>query len=199
MSVKFEFRKRAHETIDACGADWERIGQAISARLRGMPELQSANLLAAYCALAGEPVLTAFCQAWLASGKRLCLPRFDSSRGFYRMVLVGDWQSDLCPGKFGIMEPRSDLPEPEPELLRRNTVWLVPGLAFSLEGVRLGRGGGYYDRLLADVSGWKLGVAADCQLLPRLPREEHDVLMDCLVTEDRLLRLHNDKTPPSLT
>jgi len=199
MSVKFEFRKLARETLRSSGADWAEIGLAIGARLRAMAEVQAADLLACYCALAEEPVLTEFCKTWLASGKGLCLPRFDSAARCYRMALVGDLQSDLCSGEFGILEPRPDLPEPEPELLRRNTVWLVPGLAFSLDGVRLGRGGGYYDRLLADVSGWKLGIAADCQLLPHLPREEHDVLMDCLVTEDRLLRFHNLNTPPSVT
>ena len=59
---------------------------------------------------------------------------------------------------------------------------LIPGLAFALNGARLGRGKGYFDRLLAQVAGTRCGVAFDWQVLSEIPTEAHDILVDCLVT-----------------
>mgnify|MGYP000555655115 CR=1 FL=1 len=69
-----------------------------------------------------------------------------------------------------------------------STVVLVPGVAFDHRGVRLGRGGGHYDRALAQLRhGVRVGLAFEIQLAPELPRDPWDVLMDCIVTEARVL------------
>src|ERR1700730_7209764 len=64
---------------------------------------------------------------------------------------------------------------------------LVPGLAFSKDRHRLGRGGGYFDRLMAGpaASAFKLGICFSFQLLDSVPLETHDVIMDTVVTDDR--------------
>jgi 5-formyltetrahydrofolate cyclo-ligase len=63
---------------------------------------------------------------------------------------------------------------------------VVPGSAFSRDGHRLGRGGGLFDRLLADpaAAAYKLGVCFDFQLLESIPIEPHDIVMDTVVTEE---------------
>ena len=66
---------------------------------------------------------------------------------------------------------------------------LVPGVAFDLQGSRLGRGNGYYDQLLAIVWGKRCGVAFDEQLVPEIPVEAHDARMDCLLTPTRWVEL----------
>ena len=63
-------------------------------------------------------------------------------------------------------------------------VVLVPGLAFSSDGRRLGRGAGYYDRFLAGVDADKVALTTSDRIRDDLPREAHDVLMDWLATED---------------
>jgi 5-formyltetrahydrofolate cyclo-ligase len=62
---------------------------------------------------------------------------------------------------------------------------LVPGVAFDRSGRRLGRGKGFYDRLLAGVTGMKCGVAWDEQIVHELPAEPHDIAMDLMLTPSR--------------
>jgi 5-formyltetrahydrofolate cyclo-ligase len=68
------------------------------------------------------------------------------------------------------------------------TGYLIPGLAFNRDGVRLGRGKGYYDRLLKNYKGKKVGVAFSQQLWDgALPNEEHDIKMDYVITNEEVL------------
>jgi 5-formyltetrahydrofolate cyclo-ligase len=85
--------------------------------------------------------------------------------------------SELLPGRFGIRAPNSG-----PSLERLELI-MVPGLAFTSEGYRLGRGSGYYDRFLSAIPGttFKLGVCFDFQFLAEIPHEPHDVKMDAVV------------------
>lgn len=64
---------------------------------------------------------------------------------------------------------------------------LVPGLAFDRSGRRLGRGGGYYDRMLSGLNVFKVGIAHACQMLPVVPAATHDVRMDAVVTEQTVI------------
>ncbi len=71
----------------------------------------------------------------------------------------------------------------EPEAL------LIPGLAFDEQGYRLGRGGGYYDRLLTNFKGVKIGIVYSCSYNGALPRLEHDEPVDYIVTEKALIKV----------
>jgi 5-formyltetrahydrofolate cyclo-ligase len=64
---------------------------------------------------------------------------------------------------------------------------LVPGLGFDVNGGRLGRGGGFYDRLLAAGTACRVGVAFECQVVEALPLEPHDRRMEFIITEQRVL------------
>jgi 5-formyltetrahydrofolate cyclo-ligase len=68
---------------------------------------------------------------------------------------------------------------------------LVPGVAFDVHGHRLGRGRGFYDRILAQASGIRCGVAYDFQLLEQIPTEAHDALMNFVMTPSRCVRREN--------
>lgn len=59
---------------------------------------------------------------------------------------------------------------------------LVPGLGFTAHGARIGRGAGFYDRLLAGTNAVRFGVGLDVQIVPQLPVEAHDLPMDYVVT-----------------
>ena len=90
---------------------------------------------------------------------------------------------ELAPGAFGVREPRSKIEDAvAPETL---DLILVPGVAFTRDGERLGRGGGFYDRLLASLPAQTctVGVCFDAQLLPELPIEMHDQRVHFLATE----------------
>ena len=85
--------------------------------------------------------------------------------------------SDLCPGRYGIREPVGGASPEHLDLI------VVPGLAFTADGNRLGRGAGFYDRFLSTIPGYavKVGVCFAFQLVLEIPVECHDVKVDALV------------------
>ncbi len=102
---------------------------------------------------------------------------------------------DLVPGAFGVSEPPRPLRATE---LAAGEPLLVPGLGFDRCGQRLGRGGGYYDRLLAaHPTCFALGVAFGCQLVDRLPVDPWDRPVTAVLTDRELLRPHPG--PPGST
>ncbi|MGD0086006.1 MAG: 5-formyltetrahydrofolate cyclo-ligase [Verrucomicrobiota bacterium] len=115
----------------------------------------------------------------LAAGKTAALPRFDSENNDYLACHVQNPQTEVGPGQFGIREPKNGCPEIP---LERLGLILVPGVAFDLRGGRLGRGRGFYDRLLAGFHGIKCGVAWGEQMVEEVPTGTLDVRMDFVLT-----------------
>ena len=116
------------------------------------------------------------------------VPRFNQSSREYEMVAVHDLSTDLVMGHYGILEPRSELAGLQPPYDGdRRMMWLIPGLGFDMKGHRLGRGGGYYDRLLCGATGMKTGIGYDCQIFDAIPCEPHDIGVDYVVTETRIV------------
>ncbi|MBP9682118.1 MAG: 5-formyltetrahydrofolate cyclo-ligase [Bacteriovorax sp.] len=83
---------------------------------------------------------------------------------------------------FSILGPKEEAQQLVPEML------LIPGLAFSPKGERLGRGKGFYDKYLTHYLGIKIGVGFSLQILESLPTEEHDVKLDYIVTEEKIIK-----------
>jgi len=120
-----------------------------------------------------EPDISPLVAALLARGWRVCAPSIDWPDGQMRAAVIADWQSDLVPARMGLKEPRKGLPLADPADI---DLILVPGLAFDRSGGRLGRGKGYYDRFLATVppSAVTIGMCFTCQIVERVPMNEHD-------------------------
>lgn len=118
----------------------------------------------------------------LAAGKIVALPRFDSATGRYTACQVTDVAKDLSHGQFGIREAGAHCVAVP---LNRLDLILVPGVAFDLQGRRLGRGKGFYDQMLATVRGTTCGVGFDEQIVEAIPVEPHDVHLNCILTPTR--------------
>lgn len=154
---------------------------AICARLTALPELQSAGTILSYRATAEEADLSAFHRWALERGKRLAFP---VSYGQGRMEA---WEpkgpESWRQGRYGIWEPdpgQSVLVDPE-EL----DAVLLPCVGFDCQGRRLGHGGGYYDRYLPQCPGAKrILVAFSCQRVDQVVTDDHDQLVDLIVTEE---------------
>ena len=129
----------------------------------------------------------------LMVGKGAALPRFDSATKTYVACRVENPDRDVVSGKFGIREPGALCPRILPP---RVDLILVPGVAFDLNGWRLGRGKGFYDRLLASLQSVKCGVVFDQQVVTEVPAEEHDVRLDCLLTPTRWTEFQAELAPP---
>lgn len=111
----------------------------------------------------------------------------DRSSGSINAAEISDFDCDLVPGSYGI---------PEPCLSRARAVdiaeidlFIVPGVGFDLCGVRLGWGKGYYDAFLAGAEerAIKIGLGFEAQILPQIVRSKTDVLVEMIVTEDRVI------------
>jgi len=121
--------------------------RAIARHLTAAPEVRRAATIAAYVAVGSEPGTAALLRALLAGGKRVVLPVLLPDGDLDWAAYAGD--QDLAPARFGLLEPvgaRLGV-----DSIGTADVVLLPGLAVSARGERLGRGGGSYDRALARV------------------------------------------------
>lgn len=162
---------------------------SIRQRIRELAAWSQCEWIALYAADAEEPSLLELANE---PGKRFLLPRFDAARGEYEFAEIGDPVRDLRPGKFGMEEPGPECPVPPVEVLMEKTLYLVPGVVFDRSGGRLGRGGGFYDRLLSGVESPVCGVFYQVQLADQaLAQAAHDRRMDFGVTEQQMLDFHH--------
>lgn len=186
MDVKARLRKGIVDEQRRRNATRPVASRRVFRHLHTLLEESRVTVVAGYMAFDGEVDLTGFLCHALALGKRVWLPRYDRAAGSYTAVAVGSLSGDVAVGHYGIREPRPELPSLAAEDLCKATVlWLVPGMAFDARGHRLGRGKGYYDRLLEDTRGMRAGVCWDWQVLADIPACEHDICMHVVVTEKR--------------
>ena len=157
----------------------------IRTRLKEQPWWQNAASVLFFASLPDEVDLWPLLEETLAGGNIAALPRYDSASNDYLACRVQNLQTEIGPGQFGIREPKAGCPEIP---LERLGLILVPGVAFDVHGRRLGRGRGFYDRLLAEVHGVKCGVAFDEQILDAIPAGGLDVRMDFVLTPTRCLK-----------
>lgn len=162
-------------------------GRHITSSLLQLPALRAARRALVYLSFGSEFDTAELIEALRRQGTTLVLPRIERGQRMLALHAVGDLVTDLVPGVWGIREPD---PERCPRVTRESLdLVLAPGVAFSPRGERLGYGGGYYDRLLAQ---WPqrppvLAAAFDVQVVATLPVAAHDVPVDGVVTESRVL------------
>lgn len=171
--TKSEIRRSIRERLGALGSETLACkSAAICRQIVLAPEWSQAIAVGVFAPLAGEPDVELL---WSAIGARtVCYPRVEGDH--LKFLRVAD-RSELVESRWKLREP----------LLRDNAVvaaedidlLLVPGIAFTEDGHRLGRGGGYYDRLLSDpaLRAVRLGVCFAEQIVPHLPMEDHDQLV----------------------
>jgi 5-formyltetrahydrofolate cyclo-ligase len=154
--------------------------RAIAARLSELPAWRAAGTVALYAALGTEVDTAEVHRLAMASGKRVAWPRL--SPGRRAMEFAACAGADLVPGRAGALEPPPAAPSVRPSEIG---FVAVPGVAFDASGGRLGRGRGHYDATLALLprATWKVGLAFDAQIVPAVPREPHDAVLDAVVTE----------------
>ena len=161
---------------DAC-----RASAGVLRLLSGSVRYREAGLIGIYAAIGGEIDLKEIVSRGSGEGRHFALPAWDPGRSLYEFAILEDWRR-LESGRFGILEPAGDARRIGAGEL---DMMLVPGLAFTLRGVRLGRGKGFYDRLLQASPGWRIGVAHEFQILDSLPEDPWDRRVDGILTPER--------------
>lgn len=160
-----------------------------------------ADIVFAYGATSMELSVDKIIIAAMKAGKKVALPKSDldsSAMSFYFLDNRFDFQSQLIAGAYGIREPKDFLPCADDALMTEKVVFLIPGLAFSFNGERLGHGKGYYDYYLSKIftknknlflQNSLVGFCYDFQLLESLPVEAHDILVSMVITPTQIKKI----------
>ncbi len=190
--LKRDCRKRMKRRLNLLAhADSASIARQEAELTRLFPTLdgyaESATVLLYVGSLAEEFSTTAMIQAAINSGRRVALPVVDSATPRLIPRLVKDLRRDLASGSTGLVEPT--LLCPEVKVVEIDWV-LVPGLAFDARCNRLGRGAGYYDRLLKELrlDAPRVALALEDQIILEVPVGRHDQPLDAVVTATRSFR-----------
>ncbi|MGJ8669809.1 MAG: 5-formyltetrahydrofolate cyclo-ligase [Oceanococcus sp.] len=155
-----------------------QLAKQLATQLDGLPALRYAQDVAAYSAMGSEISL----QPWLQQQhRRIYLPRVQRQHLAFHPNAHA-----LHDNRFGISEPRSGRPRPVWAL----SALLIPLLGFDALGNRIGQGGGYYDRCLAQLRWrrpWLIGIAFDEQYCEHIPTAPWDQALDAVVTPTQIL------------
>lgn len=179
--MKAELRKKIlHEMKAIPRQQKQAIDQALTELLLQHPFYQEAKIIATYLSFPHEFQTQGLIEQALKDGKKLLVPK-TYPKG--RMDFVVYDPQQLVKTSFGLLEPQGNL-----EVVDTSQIDLihVPGLAFTMEGYRIGYGGGYYDRYLKHFPGHTLSTVYPCQIRDFSP-ENHDIpVQEVLIDEGNL-------------
>lgn len=189
QALRRQFRQRRNALPD-------RLARSIRIceRLSGLSAYQQSPVIHSYLPIQSEVDTRSLLRAALTAGKQVVVPIVPtaptmsdtSSENILHHALLPSLEpDDLFEGAFGTLQPCT------PQWANEGCWQLivVPMLAFDRMGYRLGYGKGFYDRLLADLGVWKVGVAFAVQEADVLPHEPHDVPLDLIITEDEVITI----------
>ena len=178
--AKRALRRRVRARLDALTPEeCAHSDAALFAAFQALPQVQAAETLFLFWGVPGrEPATEVLVRALTAQGKRVGLPRMLPGRGME--VRLFQPKYPLVRASFGLWEPPETAPLVEKSSI---SVALVPAVCYDRAGGRLGFGGGYYDRWLADFSGFTAGLCRACVLQAQVPQEGHDRSVDVVLTE----------------
>jgi 5-formyltetrahydrofolate cyclo-ligase len=159
----------------------------IAAAIKGLPAFKHAGIVCSYVSFREEVETGELLGELLAAGRRVAVPVH--LHGAQQPLIFAEIRSteELVPNHFGIPQPPGDTARYLPTA--SIPLFLVPGLAFDAAGRRLGYGLGFYDRAFAAAApgALKVGLAFELQVIERVPADSHDVLLDLVVTEERVI------------
>lgn len=178
MQTKNELRKMILERrMELSEETVHELSEQICNKVKNMQEYIDAEDICMYMPANNEVDVTFLIEDAWSKGKTVWLPKTAGRRmDFFKF----DSTTPLSEGSYKILEPESDIIlEPD-----EKTLILMPGVAFSMDGGRIGYGGGYYDIYLEQHSlSTKLAVCYDFQIVEELPIEEHDIKPDFIISE----------------
>ncbi len=181
---KARLRKQLLDQRDSLSPDFIKIASSkIQDNLRKIDFYRNARIIGAYHSVGSEVHTQDILQEILNAGKELSLPKVEKDNLIFKKI---SGFSDLEVGNFSVMEPKERC-----EDVKKLELILVPAIALTREGYRLGYGFGYYDRYLHDKRSKKIALSYSKQIVKSIPHDSHDVKVDCIVTEDEIIYPNN--------
>lgn len=189
MTSKADVRREARSHLRRLSTtEIQEAGDRIATLVWEIPDVVSAGSILLYASLPGEVPTDAIAREARARGIDVVYPRCLDEPREMSLHQVRDDSELLATGRWGIREPAAHCAITRPEEI---DVAFIPGLAWDRTGNRLGRGAGYYDRLLSDP-GWRAlrcGLFFGIQEVAAIPVDERDAPLDVVVTEDGVREL----------
>ncbi len=165
---------------DNLSADFIEISsKKIQKNLKKIAAYREAQTIACYYAIGSEIKTHGILQEILSEGKNLALPRIEGDGLIFCTVKKFE---DLEKGEFGIMEPKQNCP-----ITDEFDAILVPAVAMTRAGQRLGYGKGYYDRFLTNKKATSIALAYSKSILKNIPVSKGDIQIQWVVTEDEVI------------
>ena len=168
--------KRDNTSFDLLSIASEKMQK----KLKKIREFRDAQKIGAYYPIGSEILTQDIIQELLSEGKDVFLPKVIGDKMEFRKIT--DFAS-LEKGSFDIMEPKEGC-QADNDL----DVILVPTVGISTAGVRLGYGHGYYDKFLAEHKTTTISLTLEKQIVKNIPKSNHDIIIDWIVTEDQVLK-----------
>jgi len=153
----------------------------IEERLFSLPEFISAHVIMFFASFRSEVETGRMIRRALHFGKRVVLPKVKGDE--LALYEINDFDNDVAPGAWGIPEPKTFMPAALADI----DLMVIPGTAFDMQGNRLGYGAGFYDKLLAAFGKPTVALAFEAQIVYEVPADKHDVPVQKIVTEKRLI------------
>lgn len=180
---KTSLRARVQSTVAKIEPEEKAAASAAAvALLAQRTEWRNARTVLMFAPMPDELDLWPLVELGRTQGKTIALPSYDSTTDCYVCRGISDLERDLIRGYRGIREPSVECPL---ILGNRLDLTLVPGVAFDLRGCRLGRGKGFYDRILLGVDSLTCGAVFDQRVVDEVPVEPHDIRVNCILTPTR--------------
>jgi 5-formyltetrahydrofolate cyclo-ligase len=168
-----------------------RQSDLVFEQLISLPVYKKAQCIMLYAALPDEVQTDQMMRYALQDGKQICIPYIHDKNGLMDAVFVFD-VDQLSKGDFDILTINScNMQFANPSDI---DLMIIPGVAFDTAGYRLGMGAAFYDRFIMRAKqAFCLGIAFDCQLVSKVPIEEHDCSMDAILTASGLINSKEGK------
>ncbi|HNR44178.1 MAG TPA: 5-formyltetrahydrofolate cyclo-ligase [Methanofastidiosum sp.] len=184
MVSKSELRARIKEEM--ANLDYAKKGimdEKIRNTIYSLKEYRLANTIFTYVSKDKEVDTIDLITHSMTLGKAVCVPLTKKEDNSLEIREIEELR-DLKIGNFDILEPNENTKSTNPKEIE---LFFIPGLAFGAGCERLGRGGGYFDRFLMNSKGLKVGLAYEFQIFDSLPVQKHDIKMDMIITNKRII------------
>lgn len=160
----------------------EELSSGICSKILNIPAVKDSESIGIYISLKNEVLAEKLLMPLSDEGKKVFVPVVSDKK----ILRFGHLTSleDTCKGAYGTEEPKTKIFALKGSI----GVFVIPGLAFDLNLSRVGWGKGYYDLFLSENNGVKIGAAYDFQIVEKIQDELHDIRMDFVITERRILK-----------
>ena len=168
-------------------SDRQLKSKTIQKTLLRQEELQKSHCIFTYVNFRSEVITRGIIEHLLKQGKQVAVPITRVQEKRLDIISISDPEQDLAPGYCDIPEPTKQIQKTGAISPQMIDIIILPGSVFDRRCGRFGYGGGYYDRLLSQIpNARRIALAFELQIVDRVPLQDHDEILDCIITESTM-------------